>query len=85
MPVVHLGRLAVDKAAQGQGLGDALVVNALSRVREVAGHIGIYAVEVWALTDRVATFYERHGFKPLLDHPLHLYLPMKVIRKLPNL
>jgi RimJ/RimL family protein N-acetyltransferase len=48
----------------------------------VADSVGIYAVTVHALNERARRFYQRYGFTPLEDDPLHLYLPMKTIRKL---
>jgi N-acetylglutamate synthase-like GNAT family acetyltransferase len=44
--------------------------------------MGIYAVEVYALNESAKQFYLKYGFTPLEDDPLHLYLPMKKIRKL---
>jgi ribosomal protein S18 acetylase RimI-like enzyme len=82
IPVAHLGRLAVDVSARGQGLGEYLLLDALSRIADVAGQIGIYAVEVYALNEQAKSFYLKYGFRPLLDDPLHLYLPMKTVRKL---
>lgn len=82
IPMVHLGRLAIDQAAKGQGLGKALLADALARVAGFADHLGIYAVEVYALNEAAKEFYLKFGFTPLLDDPLHLYMPMKTIRKL---
>ena len=82
IPVVHLGRLAIDKIAQGQGLGKALLADALERSLSVAQRLGIYAVEVYALNDAARRFYLKFGFVPLLDNEFHLYLSMKTVRKL---
>ncbi|HXG65015.1 MAG TPA: GNAT family N-acetyltransferase [Blastocatellia bacterium] len=82
IPVVHMGRLAVDLRAQGKGLGELLLIDALKRAAQAAEQLGIYAVEVRALNERARDFYLKYGFTPLLDDELHLYLPMKVIRKL---
>jgi GNAT superfamily N-acetyltransferase len=82
IPVVLLGRLAVDQSVQGQGLGQHLLIDALRRVAHVAEHIGVRAVEVDALDDEARRFYLRFGFFPLLDDQRHLFLPMQVIRKL---
>ena len=43
---------------------------------------GIYAVAVEALSDQARSFYERFGFRALTDDRLHLYLPIKVVRRL---
>ncbi|MGH9899923.1 MAG: GNAT family N-acetyltransferase, partial [Pyrinomonadaceae bacterium] len=82
VPVMHLGRLAVDVSAREQGLGKILLLDALRRAASVSKQLGIYAVEVYALNDAARTFYLKYGFTPLLDNELHLYLTMKAIRKL---
>ncbi len=82
IPVVHLGRLAVDEIAKGQKLGKALLADALKRAAEVSDQIGIYAVEVYALTENAREFYLKFGFAELSDDKLHLYLTIKKIRKL---
>ena len=82
IPVVHMGRLAVDLRAQGKGLGELLLIDALKRAVQAAEQLGIYAIEVRALNERARNFYLKYGFTPLLDDELHLYLLMKVIRKL---
>lgn len=82
VPTAHLGRLAVDRQIQGQGLGGILLMDALLRIRTLADQIGIHAVTVHALHDRAADFYRAYGFLPLNDDRLHLYLPMATIRTL---
>ena len=82
IPVVHLGRLAVAETAKGQRLGKALLADALKRAVSIADQLGIYAVEVYALTESAREFYLKFGFTELLDDRLHLYLTIKNIRKL---
>ena len=82
VPVVLLGRLAVDRTVQGQGLGRVLLVDVLRRAEWLAGQLGIRAVEVDAIDDDARRFYLKFGFTPLADDPNHLFLPMHVIRKL---
>ena len=82
VPIAHIGRLAVDKKAKGQRLGEFLLLDAFRRIAQIADQIGIYAVEVHALNETAKSFYLKYGFGPLLDDPLHLYLSMKAIRKL---
>ena len=79
VPVVLLGRLAVDRAHQGKGLGEGLLLDALQRTQAIATELGIYAVEVDAIDDSTAAFYTRYGFAPLLDQPRHLFLPIETI------
>ena len=82
MPVVLIGRLAVDRSVQGQKLGEFLLIDALRRAEYLAAKIGIRAVEVHAINESAKRFYERYGFLTLSDDPHHLFLPMNIIRKL---
>ncbi len=82
VPVIHLGRLAIDLKAQGKGIGKLLFYDALQRSLIVADQIGIYAVEAYALNETARQFYLKYGFQELLDDPFHLYLSVKSIRKL---
>jgi GNAT superfamily N-acetyltransferase len=82
IPIVLLARLATDKGVQGQGLGKMLLLDALTTTLSIADQIGVYAMAVDALNQEAFTFYLRYGFKSLSDDRLHLYLPIKTIRKL---
>ncbi len=82
VPTILIARLAVDKIAQGRGLGSDLLIDALARCLSMADPLGVHAVEVDAIDARAARFYAKHGFVPLLDDELHLYLPIATIRGL---
>ena len=82
IPVVLLGRLAVDKGLQGRGLGAYLLIDVLRRANRLSEQIGIRAVEVDAIDENARQFYLKFGFVPLLDDPRHLFLPMAVVRAL---
>ncbi len=82
IPVVLIGRLAVDLSVKGNGLGEFLLVDALRRAEFLASRVGIQAVEVDAINESARRFYEKFGFHALADDPRHLFLSMKVIRKL---
>lgn len=79
VPVVLLARLAVDQSFQGKGLGERLLLDALQRSLDLSAGLGVHAVEVDALDDAAAAFYRKYGFTPLLDDPLHLYLPIVTV------
>lgn len=64
IPVVVLGRLAVDLTLHGKGFGRALVRDAGLRVIQAASAIGIRGMTVHALTDDAKAFYEKVGFEP---------------------
>lgn len=80
--VVLLGRLAVDVSAQGQRLGTTMLLRALKQTEVAAQTIGIYALVVDALGERVRAWYEGFGFEPFLDDPDHLFLTVGAIREL---
>jgi GNAT superfamily N-acetyltransferase len=82
LPVVLLGRLAVDRSVQGKGLGALLLVDALRRAEFLAEHVGIRTVEVDAIDNAARGFYLKFGFTALLDDPRHLFLPIAAARKL---
>lgn len=74
IPVLVLGRMAVDKTQQGKGLGAALLIDALRRALSVASDIGARAVLVHAIDQEVVPFYTQYGFKPFPDGELTLFL-----------
>jgi predicted N-acetyltransferase YhbS len=80
VPVVLLGRLAVDARHQGQHLGRSLLLDAMTRVIEASELIGIRALLVHAIDRDVRAWYAQFGFEPSPTHPLHLLLLMKDIR-----
>jgi GNAT superfamily N-acetyltransferase len=79
LPAVRLGRLAVDQAFKGQGLGSALLADALARA--AGAEIAAYAMVVDAKDDAAADFYKHHGFIELLGTPLTLFLPLATVSK----
>ncbi|MBU0567153.1 GNAT family N-acetyltransferase [bacterium] len=82
IPTAHLGQLSVDRCVQGQGLGAALLFDALRRSACVSEELGIYAVTVNALDHKAKSFYAQYGFVEIIGDPMHLYLEMKVISHL---
>jgi predicted N-acetyltransferase YhbS len=82
IPVVVLGRLAVDQSLHGKGLGRALVRDAGMRVIQAADSIGIRGLLVHALSPQAALFYERVGFEPSPLDPLILMISLTDLRAL---
>jgi GNAT superfamily N-acetyltransferase len=72
-----IGRLAVSRSRQGDGLGSLLLAHAVQRAYASAGTVGSSMLVVDALNQR-ATFYESFGFQPLPES-LRLMLPMRSI------
>ena len=73
IPAVLLGRLAVDRTAQGRGLGVPLLHDAVVNAELVSARIGSRALVVEALGDSAARFYTRYGFRPFPSDPLRLF------------
>ena len=82
IPVMVLGRLAVERAMQGQGLGAALLKDALLRTVNVAQNAGIRAVLVHAISEDARRFYLRYGFRVSHIDPMTLMLPVQRIETL---
>lgn len=79
MPSILLGRLAVDRTMQGQGLGGSLLTDALSRSARVASVIASRVVLVDAISDDARRFYARFGFVETLDNPMRLALDLRAL------
>ena len=77
VPAVRMGRLAVDQAFKGRGLGGALLADALDRAAR--SEIAAYALMVDAKDEAAAAFYQHHGFIALPDSPLTLFLPLATV------
>ena len=77
IPVMVLGRLAIDCSCHGQGLGSALLQDAILRTMNVAENVGIRALLVHALHNKAREFYLHHGFSesPISATTLLLRLP----------
>jgi GNAT superfamily N-acetyltransferase len=82
LPAVLLGKLAVDRATQGQKLGSLLLMDALRRVQHLAGQVGIRLVIVDAIDESARRFYLHYRFESLEDNPDRLFMSVSVIRQL---
>lgn len=82
LPVVLLGRLAVDNRLKGQQQGEFLLMDALRRSLEAASQIGAMAVLVEAKNEAAEAFYKHFGFTPLKEQPARLFLSMKTVAEL---
>ncbi|WP_341686711.1 GNAT family N-acetyltransferase [Limnohabitans sp.] len=80
VPAVRMGRLAVDQSFKGEGLGAALLADALRRA--VTAEIAAYAFVVDAKDEAAASFYAHHGFIALPDQPLFLFIPLATVKDL---
>jgi ribosomal protein S18 acetylase RimI-like enzyme len=78
VPTIRMGRLAVDRADRNQGLGAALLADALSR--SIDSGVAAFALVVDAKDDAATAFYEHHGCIPLTRQPSTLFLPLATVR-----
>ena len=77
VPVIVLGRLAINASEQGNGLGRALLRDAVLRITAAAHEVGIAAILVHALNDRAKAFYLEAGFAETSVEPMTLFLRIK--------
>lgn len=80
VPVVVLGRLAVDQKLQGAGVGRALLRDAGLRVMQAADAIGVRGMIVHALSTEARAFYEQLGFDPSPLDPMTLMIRLADLR-----
>ncbi|MBI3899709.1 MAG: GNAT family N-acetyltransferase [Gammaproteobacteria bacterium] len=78
VPVARMGRLAVDQQHRGQGLGAALLADALARTARA--DIAAYALLVDAKDEEAMAFYKHHGFIVLDAEHRSLFLPLEMVR-----
>jgi GNAT superfamily N-acetyltransferase len=79
IPGVRLGRLAVDRQYQGKGLGELLLVDALTRAQRIYTEAGGMGLFVDAIDEKAAGYYSHFGFVASPDNPLVLFLASKVL------
>lgn len=79
IPVMVLGRLAIDSRFQGQGLGDALLRDAISRILQAADIAGIKAIIVHAISPQAKEYYLARSFIESPTNPMTMILPLDSI------
>lgn len=82
LPVILLGRLAVDNRQKGKRFGELMLVDALKRSLEVSSQVASLAVIAEALDREALNFYIKYGFQQFKQNTLKLYLSMKSIEGL---
>jgi GNAT superfamily N-acetyltransferase len=81
VPIMLLARLAVDVRWQGQGVGKALLRDAMQRTLQAADIAGIRAFAVHAKDEQARNFYQRFDFTPSPTDPMHLFVLLKDVRR----
>jgi GNAT superfamily N-acetyltransferase len=77
-----LGRLAVDRNLQGQGIGEFLLMDALNRAMVQSAAIAAAAIVVDAIDEGAVGFYRHFGFVPFPAIAGRLFLPMQAVGEL---
>lgn len=82
VPLLLIGRLAVDAPWRGQGLGSALLGDALKRCLAASEIAGVRGIVAHAIDEVAVGFYERHGFirSPLGERVM--LMPIETVRSL---
>lgn len=82
LPVLLLGRLAIDTNYHNKGLGSALLRDAMIRAVSVAGDAGIFAMLVHALSEPAKRFYLSRGFVESPFEPMTLIMTLETVRSI---
>ena len=82
VPVMLLGRLAIDKAFHGQGVGTGLLRDAVLRTVQAAEIAGIRAILVHAISEGAKRFYEKYGFVASPIDPLTVMITVAEAAKI---
>jgi GNAT superfamily N-acetyltransferase len=82
VPLILLARLAVDLRWHNQGVGRALLKDAMLRTLQAADIAGIRALAVHAKDDAARRFYEHFDFLPSPSDPMHLFVLLKDVRRI---
>lgn len=82
LPVLLLGRLAIDKNYHNQGLGSALLRDAMIRAVSVSSDAGVFAVLVHALSEQAKRFYLSRGFVESPLQPMTLMMTLETVRSI---
>jgi ribosomal protein S18 acetylase RimI-like enzyme len=78
IPLALMGRIAVDMAWHGYGLGAALLQDAVQRTMQAGSILGIRGLLVHALSEPAKAFYEHHGFTASPTQPMTLILSLRM-------
>jgi GNAT superfamily N-acetyltransferase len=82
VPIMLLARLAIDRRWQGQGVGKALLRDAMQRTLQAADIAGIRAFAVHAKDEEARRFYEHFDFVPSPTDSMHLFVLLKDVRRI---
>ncbi|HEY4172291.1 MAG TPA: GNAT family N-acetyltransferase [Rhodopila sp.] len=82
LPVLLLGRLAIDRRHHNRGLGSALLRDAMIRAVGVAANAGVSAILLHAISEQARQFYLSRGFQESPLQPMTLLMTLETIRSI---
>lgn len=82
LPVLLLGRLAIDRRYHNQGLGRALLRDAMLRAIHIGSDAGVSAIMVHALSEQAKRFYLSRGFVESPLQPMTLVMTLATVRSI---
>jgi GNAT superfamily N-acetyltransferase len=74
IPASLIGRLARDRSARGQGVGELLLADAIKRILGASASLAVHAIVVDAKHGHAVGFHRSFGFIPFPDSPQRLFL-----------
>jgi GNAT superfamily N-acetyltransferase len=77
VPVMVIGRLAIDLKFQGCGIGTALLKDGILRTVQAAEIAGIRAILVHAISESAKRFYQKLGFMESPTNPMTMMITIK--------
>lgn len=80
LPILLIGRLAIDKCYHNRGLGQSLLRDAMIRAVSVANDTGVFAILVHALSEQAKRFYLSRGFVQSSLQPMTLIMTLETVR-----
>jgi len=81
IPIMLLGRLAVDHRYQKKGLGGALFQDAIKRTIAIHAQVGLAALVVHAIDDEAKAFYIQYGMQEFPEGSRTLFIPVATLIK----
>lgn len=79
IPVMIVGRLAVDERSKGKGIGSGMLRDAFRRVLQASGVVGCRAILVHATDQAAVDFYTGHGFAEFPTGSRTMFLPLETL------
>lgn len=82
VPCMLIVKLGSCLSVRGEGVGELLLLHALRSSVSVSESMGLQFAVVHSKNERSTSFYAKYGFAQFVDHPNHLLIPTRTLRKL---